>query len=207
MRYLLLLVFLMVGCASRSQDGAVAWRGFRQADLPGGWQLADGELSRLGSGGDIVTVDQYEDFELELEWKVAPGGNSGIFFHVTEDHEYVWQTGPEMQVLDNEAHQDGLDPRTSAGANYALHAPIDDVSNPAGEWNHVRLVVEGPHVQHWLNGVLLLEYDLWSPDWEARVAASKFDGMPNYGRARSGHIALQDHGDVVWYRNISIRPL
>jgi hypothetical protein len=175
--------------------------------LPGGWQLTEGELSRLGSGGDIVTVDQFEDFEMELEWKVAPGGNSGIFFHVSEDYDYVWETGPEMQVLDNEAHRDGLDPRTSAGANYALHAPIEDVSNPAGEWNHVRLVVEGPHVQHWLNGVLLLEYDLWSPDWEARVAASKFAAMPHYGRARSGHIALQDHGDDVWYRNISIRPL
>jgi hypothetical protein len=158
-------------------------------------------------GGDLITVDQYGDFELRLEWKIARGGNSGIMFHVTDDAGQTYETGPEMQVLDNGGHADGRDPVTSAGSNYALHAPTRDVTRPIGEWNEVRLLVRGPHVEHWLNGVKLLEYELWSPDWEARVQASKFKTMPGYGRARRGHIALQDHGDRVSYRNIRIKTL
>jgi hypothetical protein len=154
-----------------------------------------------------MTVDQYSDFELQLEWKIAKGGNSGIMFWATEDDEYAWKTGPEMQVLDNVAHKDGLDPRTSAGSNYALHAPTQNVAQPAGEYNQARLLAKGTHIEHWLNGVKIVEYEIGSPDWEARVAASKFATMPKYGRNRKGHIVLQDHGDKVWYRNIKIRPL
>src|SRR5690606_30324656 len=107
----------------------------------------------------------------------------------------------------NAGHPDGRNPLTSAGANYALHAPVRDVTRPPGEWNDVRLVVDGAHVEHWLNGEKVVEYELWSEDWEARVAASKFASLPHYGRARRGHIALQDHGDLVAYRSIMIRPL
>jgi hypothetical protein len=183
------------------------WRGFRRDELPAGWQAADGKLKRVAQGGDIITTEQYGSFELELEWRIETGGNSGIFFHVTEDADHVWQTGPEMQILDNAAHRDGLQPETSAGSNYALHAPARDVSRPAGEWNQVRLVVQGDHVEHWLNGEKIVEYELGSDDWKARVEASKFRDMPGYGRARSGHIALQDHGDPVAFRNIRIRIL
>jgi hypothetical protein len=142
-----------------------------------------------------------------LEWKVGPAGNSGIMFRVTGDAKLPYETGPEMQVLDNAGHKDGAAPVTAAGSNYALHAPVRDVTRPVGEWNAVRLVVRGAHVEHWLNGVKLLEYELWSPDWEARVKASKFATMPGYGRAKRGHLVLQDHNDPVWYRNIRVRPL
>ena len=185
------------------------WRGYGASSVPAGWQVVDGALTRVAQAGDIVTEEQFGSFELELEWKVEPGGNSGIFFHVVEDDSlrYVWQSGPEMQVLDNARHADGRSPLTSAGSNYALHAPARDVARPAGEWNAARLVVRGDHVEHWLNGVKLLEYELGSPEWEAKVRASKFASMPRYGRARRGHIALQDHGDRVAFRHIRIRPL
>ena len=188
---------------------ASAWRGYLKPDLPAGWEVVDGALTRVAAGGDIITKDQFESFELELEWKIAPGGNSGIFFHVREDTSlsHVYVSGPEFQILDNAAHRDGLDPRTSAGSNYALHAPARDVTKKPGEWNHVRIIVNGGHVEHWLNGQKLLEYELWSDDWTQRVAASKFKTMPHYGKSKTGHIALQDHGDWVAYRNIRIRRI
>jgi hypothetical protein len=167
----------------------------------------DGVLTHTKGGGDIVTDKEYDNFILELDWKISEGGNSGIFFHVNEEHDYVWLGGPEMQILDNVSHANGMKPETSAGANYALHAPCCDVTKPIGEWNHVKLVVDGPHVEHWLNGKKLLEYELWSDDWKARVAASKFKDMPPYGLGKTGHIALQDHGDIVSFRNIQITPL
>ncbi len=192
------------------------WRGYGRADVPAGWQVVDGALTRVADAsrggaalgaGDIVAVESFQDFVLELEWKISSGGNSGIMFHVGEDHEYPWETGPEYQVLDDAAHRDGLDPRTAAGANYAMHAPRRDVTKPAGEWNQARIEVRGPHVKHWLNGELLLEYDLWSDDWKKRVAASKWASRPDYGLRKGGLIALQDHGDWVAYRSIKIRPL
>jgi hypothetical protein len=184
-----------------------AWTGYGREEFPAGWEVQDGGLARTGPGGDLVSVESYEDFELGLEWRVAPGGNSGIFFHVGDGRGAVWETGPEMQVLDNAGHPDGRHPRTSAGANYALHAPARDATRPPGEWNRVRLVVDRGHVEHWLNGHLLLQYRLGSDDWRARVAASKFAAMPDYGRLGRGRIALQDHGDPVWYRDIRIRRL
>ncbi len=183
------------------------WRPFRAQSPVQGWSVVDGALTRTGPGGDIVTEAAYGNFELRLDWKIAPGGNSGIFFRVDEQHAAVWQSGPEMQVLDNDAHPDGRNPATSAGANYALHAPPGDATQPLGLWNRARLVVRGAHVEHWLNGDKLCEYELWSEDWKALVASSKFASMPAYGLNRSGHIALQDHGDWVAYRNIRIRKL
>jgi hypothetical protein len=186
-------------------QSTTGWRGFRRDGMTDGWKVVDGTLARVGPGGDIITTEQFESFELELEWKVGPGGNSGIFFHVTEAADYVWQTGPEMQILDDAGHRDGLQPETSAGSNYALHAPSSAVAKPAGEWNSVRLVVRGNHVEHWLNGTRIVSYELGSEDWKARVEASKFRDMPGYGVARRGHIALQDHGDPVQFRNIRVR--
>ncbi len=225
-----LVVAFMGGTVATAQDGAMntltaaekaagwrllfdgtslaGWRGYKTQTAPDGWKAVEGTLSRVGKGRDIITTDQFSDFELRLEWKVAKGGNSGIFFHVLEQGgDQAYFTGPEMQVLDNGGHKDGTNPHTSAGSNYALHAPGRDVTKPVGEWNEVRLLVRGPHVEHWLNGVKLLEYELWSSDWEARVMASKFKTMPGYGRAKTGHIALQDHGDPVAFRNIKIRTL
>jgi hypothetical protein len=183
------------------------WRGFTSEAPPSGWSVVDGTLARTGPGGDIVTVDEFGDFDLRLQWKISEGGNSGIIFRVVNVGSEVWESGPEMQILDNARHADGKSPLTSAGANYGLQAPVRDVTRPVGEWNDVRLVVAGAHVEHWLNGVKVVEYELWSPAWESLVKASKFVTMPAYGRARRGRIALQNHGDPVWFRNITIRPM
>lgn len=195
-------------------ESFAAWRGYRSDSMPAQWVVEEGALhfdpEQEGAGGDIITVREYDDFELSLEWKIGECGNSGIFYRVKEDEQYesTYHTGPEMQVLDNTCHADaGNGPDRTAGANYALHPPSEDVTKPAGEWNQTRIVVDSAHVEHWLNGVKVVEYELWSDDWKQRVAASKFTEWPDYGLARSGHIALQDHGDPVWFRNVKIRPL
>lgn len=188
-------------------ETTAGWRGFRGPDMPDGWQVVDGTLTRVAAGGDIITMDQFGDFELMLEWQLEPGGNSGIFIRATEDVERIYESAPEMQVLDDERHADGGSPLTSAGANYGLHAAPRGIVRPAGSWNQVRIVARGAHIEHWLNGVKVVEYELWTPDWEARVKDSKFVEWPQYGRATRGHIGLQDHGDRVAYRNIKIREL
>jgi len=180
------------------------WRGFRRQTMPGGWQAVDGALTRAGEAGDIVTADEFGDFELTLEWSLPRNGNSGVLYRVTEDDDVMWHTAPEYQIIDN-AYKEPLKPVQYAGANYDLHPPLRDATKPIGSWNQTRLLVRGPHVEHWLNGVKVVEYELWSPDWERRVRESKFKDYPNYGRARRGHIGLQDHGDRVAFRNIKIR--
>jgi hypothetical protein len=192
-------------------SGLEHWRGFQQDDVPAGWRVEDGALAFVPGtgGGDLITREQYADFELELEWRISEGGNSGIFYRVSEDPSYsrTYQTGPEFQVLDNEGHSDGVTEKHRAGANYALHAPSRDVTRPVGEWNSVRIVADSAHVEHWLNGVKIVEYEQWSDEWQQLVDGSKFIDMPGYGQYHRGHIALQDHGDLVWYRNIRIRSL
>lgn len=188
---------------------ASAWRGYKATTLPAGWQFdaATGILTRAAAADDIVTKAQFGDFELELEWRVGPRGNSGVFYRAGEGTESIYENAPEMQILDNAGHRDGLNPKTSAGSNYALNAPVADVTRPAGEWNRARIVAFGAHVEHWLNGTKVVEYELWSDAWKAAVAASKFNEWPTYGLAKRGHIGLQDHGDVVSFRNIRIREL
>ncbi len=183
------------------------WRGYRKPDMPPGWEVIDGALTRTGPGGDIITRGEYANFELRLEWNVAPGGNSGIFFRVTEEGEESYHTGPEMQVLDDAAHRDGQSRLTAAGAAYGLYPAPAGIVKPAGEWNRVRLVVNGGHVEQWLNDSRVVSYELGGADWSARVAASKFAEWPGYGRAPRGHIALQDHGDRVAFRSIKIREI
>jgi len=174
---------------------------------PPGWEIVDGAITHVGPGGDLATDASFANFDLRFDWRIAPGGNSGVMYRVTEDHAYPWETGPEMQVLDNTRHADGMNPLTSAGSCYALYAPPRDDSRPVGRWNQARLVVQGDHVEHWLNGEKQVAYDLHSPEWDALVAASKFAAMPDYGSRSAGVIVLQDHGDAVAYRNIRIREL
>jgi 3-keto-disaccharide hydrolase len=183
------------------------WRGFRQQNAPAGWQVVDGALTRVGSAGDLITIDQFTSFELMLEWQIAEGGNSGIMFRVSEAADATYLTGPEMQVLDNARHPDGMNPLSSAGACYGLYPPREDVTRPVGSWNQVRLVANGSRIEHWLNGVRIVEYELGSADWLARLQASPFRDVPSYGREARGHIAVQDHGDRVAYRSIKIRVL
>ena len=187
-----------------------AWRGYQREDVPAGWQVRDVLLvfdPAAGQGGDIVTREAFADFELRLDWRIEPGGNSGIFYRVDEDAEVIWYHAPEMQILDDDAHADGGSALTSAGSLYALYPPTEDVVNPAGEWNRVRIIARGPHVEHWLNGARIVEYEIGSPDWDQRVADSKFAEYPEFGQTREGRIGLQDHGDTVWFRDIRIRPI
>lgn len=183
------------------------WRGYNRPDRPAGWEAVDGTLARTGPGGDIITEEPFEDFELAVEWRLEPGGNSGIFYRAAEGEEWIYHSAPEYQVLDDDGHPDGQSPLTSAGSNYGLHPAPRGVVRPVGEWNEARIVVEGDRVEHWLNGTRVVEYELGSPDWEERVADSKFSQWPAYGQADRGHIGLQDHGDPVWYRNIKIRVI
>jgi len=183
------------------------WRGFLQDSVPSGWQVVDGALTRVASGGDILTRDKFRNFELTLEWNIAAGGNSGIFYRGSEDDDAVYWNAPEMQVLDDAGHPDGKSRLTAAGAAYDVYPSPPGAVKPAGQWNQVRLVVKGKHVEHWLNGVKVVEYQFGSPDWTAKVKASKFASHPHYGRNTTGYIGLQDHGDQVAFRNIKIRVL
>ncbi len=176
------------------------WRGYRKKGFPKNWKVVDGALTRVGRGADIITEDQYGDFELELEWKIEEGGNSGIKFFVTEDESKAHMTGPEMQILGKRGKS-----KTSAGACYGLYEPVENVIRPAGEWNSARIVSKDRKIEHWMNGRKLCAYEIGSDDWTRRVAASKFGKWKKFGKAKKGHICLQDHGDEVAYRNIRIR--
>ena len=188
-------------------ESLASWRGYKCEDRPEGWRAVDGALARVGQGGDLITIEQFDDFELRFDWKVQQSGNSGVMFRVAETDGPPWHTGPEFQVLHNAGHRDGAAPITSAGSNYAVHPPVRDVTRPVGEWNTARLLVNGTHVEHWMNGVKLLEYEFGSADWQRGVLASKFADIPGYGGETSGHLAIQDHGDPVSFRNIKVRRL
>ena len=235
-RALAFLPLLLVGCAAGGADEPTSptsiaspdgewvtlfdgasldgWRGYNRDDIPAAWAI-QGDLLTFtpgGDGGDIVTDETYEDFELELEWRVGACGNSGIFYHAEESPELraTWQTALEMQILDDSCHADAQYPSHRAGALYDLYVPTTETASPAGEWTSVRIVVEDGEIEHWQNGERVVSARVGSPDWRARVAASKFrDGakFPAYGTRTSGHIGLQDHGDPVAFRNLRIRRL
>jgi len=194
-------------------ETTAGWRGYNADSFPArGWDVRDGSLVVVadGGGGDIVTEDEFTDFELSLEFMVTPGANSGIFFGaIDQPDKPMWNSAPEYQILDDSAYlADDADMATHLTAhNYDLHTSSETAMKPAGEWNVARIVVHQPHVEHWLNGVRMVEYELGSPEWESLVAASKFGAYPEYGRATSGHIGLQDHGYEVRFRNIKLRPL
>jgi Domain of Unknown Function (DUF1080) len=187
-----------------------AWRGFKQDSFPDkAWKVEGGTFrSVVGSESrDLLTKEKYRNFELELEWKVAPGGNSGVIYLVSEDSDETWHTGPEMQVLDDAKHPDGKNPKTSAGSLYGLVAPNKTNLHPAGKWNRVRLIVENGHVEHWLNGKKVLAYELGSDQLTQLIAGSKFKEFPGFAQSREGFVALQHHGEEAWFRKIRIRSL
>jgi hypothetical protein len=183
------------------------WRGWKMDSMPSGWQVVDGTLKRVKPAADIITKEKFKNFELSLEWNIAKNGNSGIFYRASEDDNAIYWSAPEMQVLDDVGHPDGQSRLTAAGAAYGLYPSPVGVVKPAGQWNQVRLVVNGNHVEHWLNGVKVVEYELGSPDWEAKVKASKFAPHAHYGRNAEGYIGLQEHEYPVSFRNIKIRVL
>jgi Domain of Unknown Function (DUF1080) len=187
---------------------SAGWRGFRAKEFPAkGWTVESGALHHAAGagGGDIVTVDEYGDFELRFEWKVGPGANSGILYRVGEDEDAAWRTGPEYQILDDDKHADGKEAKSSAASMYALYEPAGKQLKPVGEFNEGGIVVRGGRIEHWLNGTRVVSCDLGGPGPAAKIAASKFKDMPGFAKRAEGRIALQDHGDDVWYRNIRIR--
>lgn len=212
---ILFITLLIIGCSSNNDwtvlfDGerVTGLRGYKEVGFPNSWEIVDGTLKTIpGYGVDLISVDIYNNFELELEWKVPEGGNSGIFYFATEEGDYIWQSAPEMQVLDDKKHSDGKNTLTSAGALYAMIAPPKSVVNPVGEFNQVRIKVKDNHVEHWLNGTKVVEYEYQSDAMWDLVAKSKFNTMPLFAKASEGHIGIQgDHGEI-WYRNIRIRKL
>lgn len=196
------------------------FRGYNSEIFPEkGWVIEDGTLHVMGSGkgeagggGDIITKKMYKNFELSLEWKVSEGGNSGIFYLAQEKPDQpIWKSAPEMQILDNERHPDaklGVDGNRAAGSLYDLIPGDMALVKPAGEWNHVKILVYKGTVVHWVNGQNVLEYHLWTDDWKNMVLNSKFKDYEDFiNTAEEGYIGVQDHGDDVWFRNIKIREM
>ncbi|MDH5366523.1 MAG: DUF1080 domain-containing protein [Cyclobacteriaceae bacterium] len=206
-------------------DGTTSegWRGYGKDHFPAGWEITDGTIKMIGSGrgeagaedgGDIIYNQEFGNFHFKLEWKVSEGGNSGIFYLGQENTELgpIWRTAPEMQVLDNEKHPDatmGKDGNRMAGSLYDLIPAKPQNAKAAGEWNQVEIIVYKGTVVHKQNGETVLEYHLWTPEWDELVAGSKFPGLnPDWAKVASkGLIGLQDHGDDVWFRNLKIKNL
>jgi len=196
------------------------WRGFHSQTVPGGWAIEDGCIKKLKkdgelgqAGGDLITVDQFQNFEFSVEWKLAKGSNSGIKYLVSEDLPPKGKSGVsfEYQVLDDDNHPDaklGINGNRTAGSLYDLIPAVKNKKvNPIGQFNQTRIVVKGNHIEHWLNGIKTVEFDRTSDDYKKHLAESKFKDTKGFGEAQKGHILLQDHGDEVWYRNIKIREL
>ncbi len=196
------------------------WRGFHKDKVPAGWAVEDGCIKKLQAegelgqaGGDLITVDQFDNFEFSIEWKLSKGGNSGIKYLVSESLPPTGKSGVsfEYQVLDDESHPDAkagiAGNRTVASLYDLIPASKDKKVNPVGEFNQTRIVVKGNHIEHWLNGVKVLEFERGSEKLKQHIAASKFKTTKGFGETAKGHLLLQDHGDAVWYRNIKIRAL
>ncbi|WKN30986.1 DUF1080 domain-containing protein [Porifericola rhodea] len=192
-------------------NDASQWRNFKSQDL--NWSVENGNLTTSGGKGDIITKEKYENFILEFEWKIERAGNSGVMYNVVEAEKYnsPYETGPEYQLIDavnfKEVHGHELEDAQVTAANYALHIPKSTNVKLAGEYNLSKIVVNQGKVEHWINEEKAVEYELWSDQWKEEVANTKFKAMPDYGKAKSGHIALQDHGDAVWFREIKIKEL
>ena len=187
------------------------WRTFQGREITG-WKVIDGVLynSGVGSdhGGDIITREKFQNFELELEWKIAPQSNSGIFYHVNEKiGTAIYESGPEYQLIDDKGWPDKLRDDQYSGANYGMHAPKNAIVKDVNDWNQARIVVNGAHVQHYLNGVKVVDYYLWDDDWKQLKEKGKWKDYPYYGMALKGPIGLQDHGGLAQFRNIKIKVI
>jgi hypothetical protein len=186
-----------VGKAWKVQDGSIYLDATNKAD----WQTGD--------GGDIVTTEEFDNFHLKYEWKIAPNGNSGLIFFVHEapEYNYPWQTGLEMQVLDNDGHPDAKITTHRAGDLYDLIESSEETVKPVGEWNLAEIIADKGKLELHLNGVMVVSTTMWTPEWEELVAKSKFKDMPGFSKYKKGKISLQDHGDEVWFRKIEIKKL
>ncbi|MGN6165063.1 MAG: 3-keto-disaccharide hydrolase [Flavisolibacter sp.] len=185
------------------------WRTYQNKSADS-WMVQDGALHCKGGGGqrsDLITTGEYENFDLSLDWKISPQGNSGILYMVTEDYPASYLSGPEYQIIDDLHFPEQLEEWQKTGANYAMDAAPTAAPNAAGEWNHTRIVVNNGHVEHWLNGKKIVDYQLWTNEWKAKKQAGKWKDAEGYGKSKKGHIALQDHGSEAWFKNIQIKEL
>ncbi|MBL0939362.1 MAG: DUF1080 domain-containing protein [Gemmatimonadaceae bacterium] len=194
-----------------------AWRGYQQETMPPEWSIVDGALTKIKNTNDIVTREQFGDFDLTLEWKVALRGNSGIFYRATERETKVYWSAPEYQLAEDSLTPDSRNIMTSVAAVYGFYPSKRGVVKPAGEWNTTRILAKGPHVEHWLNGVLIAQYEMWSKEWTEKLRGVpgdstkkplKFAPYADWGMAKRGHLAIQgDHNGALSLRNIKIREL
>ena len=185
-----------------------AWRTYRDAGPPEKWNISDGMMSKDGNASDLVSKEEFGDFELEFDWRIGEAGNSGVFYRGSEDEEAIYWTGPEYQLLDDIKARDKRTRNHCAGSVYDLYDAPEGHLKPVGEWNSTRIVAKGAHVEHWLNGFKMVEYELWSPDWEQHLAKSKFKDWPKYGRIKKGHFGIQgNHPGSLALRNIRVREL
>ncbi len=189
------------------------WHSYGQTSAAAQWEAKDGAIhlnKEKGGNGDLVTDKEYGNFDLKLEWKISPNGNSGILFYVHEDpakYQEAYYTGPEMQVLDNNGHPDGKIHKHRAGDLYDLIPCSKETVRPVGEWNQVEIISNNGSLKLFLNGTNVVSTKMWDESWKSLVAGSKFRQWPDFGTFKRGRIDLQDHGNEVWYRNIKIKEL
>jgi hypothetical protein len=189
------------------------WRTYQ--NKPGeSWSVDSGTLHCKGSSAnygsitaDLMTTKQYENFDLSVDWKISPKGNSGILYMVTEDNPYSYLSGPEYQIIDDKNFPEKIQDWQMTAANYAMDPAPTAVPNPVGEWNHARIVVNKNHVEHWLNGKKVVEYELYSDEWKKKKMAGKWKDVPTYGQSKKGYITFQNHGSESWFKNIKIKEL
>jgi hypothetical protein len=189
------------------------WRAY-QNKASNSWSVKEGILYCKGSStdksdmrADMITDKQYENFDLSVDWKISPQGNSGILYMVTEDFKAAYLSGPEYQIIDDLNFPQKLEDWQKTGANYAMDPAPTAAPNPVGQWNTTRIVVDKGHVQHWLNGKKLLDFRMWTDEWKKKKTEGKWKDAPGYGISKKGHIALQDHGSEAWFKNIKIKEL
>ncbi|MDB5230161.1 MAG: glycosyl hydrolase [Chitinophagaceae bacterium] len=194
----------------------MGWHIYGKPGSPGAWHAGEGALyvdmndRKTFGGGDLVTNEEFGNFDFKYEWKISPKGNSGLIFYVKEDtvkYKNTYNTGPEMQVLDNDGHPDGKIIKHRAGDLYDLIKVSKETVRPVGEWNQAEIISNNGDLQFILNGENVLHTTMWDENWRKMVAGSKFKTMPGFGNFKTGKFALQDHGDEVWFRNIKIKTL
>ncbi|MEM7145728.1 MAG: DUF1080 domain-containing protein [Verrucomicrobiota bacterium] len=192
------------------------WKAYMEDPIENAWSVEDGTLvlkggSPKGSYANLMTEGQYDDFDLRWEWKIEPGANSGLMFHVQEGPKQPYLTGPEYQILDNEGFRGGdgqaVTEKEYTASHYAVEPALEDATKPVGEWNSSRILVEGNRVTYWLNDVKTAEYEMHSDQWKEQIAAAKFGKWKLYGTTGAGHIALQDHGHGAAFRNLRIKDI
>ncbi|MDQ6814905.1 MAG: DUF1080 domain-containing protein [Bacteroidota bacterium] len=194
----------------KSMDG---WRSYQNQET-NSWTVKNGTMYCKGSvtdksdkRADMITQDQYENFDLSVDWKISPQGNSGILYMVTEEFPRSYLSGPEYQIIDDVNFPQKLEDWQKTGANYAMDPAPTAAPTPAGQWNTTRIVVNKGHVQHWLNGKKLLDFEMWTDEWKKKKANGKWKDASGYGMSKKGHIALQDHGSEAWFKNLKIKVL